>query len=132
MPRLLLVDDDPVIRDIIPLFIASELGHTVAAAPDGESAWTMITDALRPPETAYAGYIIDLDMPHVGGIDLIQRIRWAAVPGKIIVFTGEDPVGDRGTLARFAIDALVLEKNHQALIEELRKLLDPEPESLPG
>jgi two-component system chemotaxis response regulator CheY len=66
--RVLVVDDDPVIRRIVQASLASA-GHTVEQAGDGQSALDLLKqDPIRL-------VITDWQMPGMDGPALIQRIR---------------------------------------------------------
>jgi two-component system, OmpR family, response regulator TrcR len=75
--RILVVEDNPVIRDLFRLGIyklQNELGGNhhhfeVEQAADGGSAWNYIQN--NPVELL----VVDLYLPVLNGIELIQRIR---------------------------------------------------------
>lgn len=68
MSRVLVVDDDPDIVDL--LRIRLELaGHTVVTASDGELGWEAILDEV--PDLA----VLDLSMPRLDGLSLTRRLR---------------------------------------------------------
>jgi DNA-binding response OmpR family regulator len=66
--RVLVADDDPVVRDLI-VAVLSELGHETEVASDGADAWR-IFEEWRPNLV-----ILDVDMPIVDGLEVCQRIR---------------------------------------------------------
>ncbi len=67
--RILLVDDDPAIRDTTPSLLGTR-GHSVDACADGESGLQRLRAAPRDYDLA----IIDLTMPGLGGARLLERI----------------------------------------------------------
>ncbi len=80
-PRLLVVDDEKVIREILADFLTME-GFAVGVAEDGVAA-------LRELETnAYDIVISDLKMPRMGGLDLLERIRRDFESVLVVIMTG--------------------------------------------
>lgn len=71
--RVLVVDDDPVLRKMLDVSL-QEGGHTVVQASDGRAAWELLrTDPIRL-------VITDWMMPEMEGPELIQRIRTTPSP----------------------------------------------------
>ena len=67
--RILLADDDPVIRHLVKSILRKE-GHEVVVAHDGrEAIRTLQTDAN------FSAAIFDMMMPHIEGIDIIRHMR---------------------------------------------------------
>lgn len=71
--RLLVVDDNPEIRESLSLLLKLA-GYDVIEAADGAHALEEL--AAERPDLV----ITDLRMPHVTGLDLIQRIRYSTEP----------------------------------------------------
>jgi DNA-binding response OmpR family regulator len=69
-PKILAVDDEPLIRMILRENLEMA-GYQVDEADDGEAAWRLIDAA---PD-AYGAVILDRMMPHLNGIDLLRRIK---------------------------------------------------------
>jgi CheY-like chemotaxis protein len=65
---VLVVDDEPVILDLVTEFLAEE-GYRFRRACDGLEAWGAITSA--PPRLL----LTDLRMPVMGGAELVTRLR---------------------------------------------------------
>jgi two-component system chemotaxis response regulator CheY len=90
--RVLVVDDDPVIRRIVQASLASA-GHTVEQAGDGQSALELLKhDPIRL-------VITDWQMPGMDGPELIQRLR-ASTPDAytyIILLTAKSEKEDVAT-----------------------------------
>ena len=66
--RILVVDDDPTMREIAVAAL-STAGHTMGTARDGGDGWQQLN------EDPFDLVLIDLDMPEVDGYTLIQWIR---------------------------------------------------------
>ncbi|KAA2236670.1 ATP-binding response regulator [Salinarimonas soli] len=90
--RVLVADDDPIMRE----FAIAQLAHpggTIVTAADGEEAW-----AILEREPAFDLVLSDLEMPVLNGFGLVERIRTserhAHLP--VVVITSRDDM--------FAID----------------------------
>lgn len=109
--RVLVVDDDPVLRDAVADHVA-DYGLAPMLAADGAEALSLLGKGPRP-----AAILLDVLMPRMGGRDLVARLRriprLAQIP--VILMTA---VTRRGSLPR--VDAL-LPKPFKA--EELRAAL---------
>lgn len=81
MARILLIDDDDLVRESLTIHL-QDAGHEVTAVADGRAG----VEGYRPG--SFDLVITDLFMPEVEGIETIRRLRQvdAAVP--IIAITG--------------------------------------------
>lgn len=66
--RILVVDDDPHIREVI-CFALAQAGHATATAEDGAKA---LAQLARAPADLI---ILDISMPELDGLELCRRIR---------------------------------------------------------
>jgi response regulator RpfG family c-di-GMP phosphodiesterase len=80
-PRVLIVDDEKFIRDILADFLGME-GYVVRTAEDGQAALNELTLAH------YDLVISDLKMPRMGGIELLEQIGSAAPNALTVIMTG--------------------------------------------
>ena len=80
-PRILVVDDEKVIREILADFLTME-GYVVHSVEDGAQA----IDELH--RRSYNLVISDLKMPNLGGLELIQRISEESIPVLTVIMTG--------------------------------------------
>jgi DNA-binding response OmpR family regulator len=87
MATVLLVDDDPKIRDLLRLYVERE-GHRALFAADGETA---LDTALRArPDLV----VLDVMLPGLDGLEVSRRIRDASdVP--ILLLTARSGEGDK-------------------------------------
>ena len=81
--HVLIVDDDPDIREILQTIVASE-GHHCQVATDGEMALDLIEN--DEPDVV----ISDIDMPKMDGIELLKRVK-AKCSSDVIIMTGFSP-----------------------------------------
>lgn len=83
--RILLVEDDPAMRESIRSLLERE-GFRVEMARDGAEAWELLARGPRP-----TAILADLFTPRMSGNDLVARIRrtprLAAIP--VIAMSGE-------------------------------------------
>jgi CheY-like chemotaxis protein len=66
--RILVVDDEPMVRFLLVRFLEEE-GHTVDEAADGIDALEQLS------QRAYDLLISDVHMPRLSGIDLVRAVR---------------------------------------------------------
>jgi diguanylate cyclase (GGDEF)-like protein len=87
--RVLLVDDDVLIRDYLGTIIAAG-GYEVATAPDAKTALTSMQNDFAPI------VILDVSMPGMDGLDLCRAIRRQAYSGYVYVMlhTSKDAEAD--------------------------------------
>src|SRR6187549_3445205 len=80
-PRVLVVDDEKFIRDIIADFLGME-GYIVRTAEDGTSAVNELERAR------YDMVISDLKMPRMGGLDLLKEVARTHPDTLTVIMTG--------------------------------------------
>lgn len=68
-PRILVADDDPVVRHLVCSVLKSE-GYEVVLAEDGRQ-----TLRILQTDTDFRGAIFDMMMPHIQGLDVIRHMR---------------------------------------------------------
>lgn len=81
---VLLVDDEPAIRDIGCTMLLDE-GHHILTAKDGEEAIQMFTEERGEIEVI----VLDWDMPLIDGLHALTRIRSFDSKVPVIVCTGD-------------------------------------------
>jgi CheY-like chemotaxis protein len=88
-PRILVIDDDPSVSEVLADALAED-GHDVVVAENGLTA----LDLIRA--TSFDLILSDLRMPELDGIALYRELerQWPAVARRVIFLTGngEDPV----------------------------------------
>jgi putative two-component system response regulator len=80
--KVLVVDDESVIRDTMRQFLERE-GHEVTCAEDAVAAEALIR------ETSVDVLVSDILMPRVSGVELMKRCREISPATKVILVTGE-------------------------------------------
>lgn len=90
-PRILIVDDDPIVADSLGEFLERE-GHATLTAASGEEAVAMLDSGPVVRGAAEQGpigvVITDLNMPRCDGITLLKTIRKKHPSVAVIVITG--------------------------------------------
>lgn len=89
MPRILVIDDDPLVRQATKILLSAR-GHQVTVAEDGKSG----IEAARTNRFDVA--IVDLFMPGLNGLKVIEAIRQAnphlpMIAASGFMFDGECP-----------------------------------------
>jgi two-component system chemotaxis response regulator CheY len=86
--RILIAEDDPVIRHLVCSIVKSE-GYEVVVTEDGREAIKILQH-----DTDFKGAIFDMMMPHIKGIDIIRHMRtekrFMRIP--VMVITSEQDI----------------------------------------
>ncbi|WP_433190589.1 response regulator [Actinoallomurus sp. CA-150999] len=126
--RVLLVDDDAMVRAGLSMMLDGAAGITVVAeAADGQEAITA-TDAYAPHVV-----LMDLRMPRVDGITATRRLRARARPPEVIVLTTFDT--DENILYALRAGAsgfLLKDASPQQIVEAVTRVAAGEPILSPG
>jgi two-component system, chemotaxis family, chemotaxis protein CheY len=87
-PRILVIDDDPTIRDLSRMHLTAA-GYEVEVAQDAVVAGRMV---LRSPPDLI---IADVNMPHMDGFEFIAALRADnSVPKIPVIFLTSDEEGE--------------------------------------
>jgi DNA-binding NtrC family response regulator len=95
--RILVVDNDPLNRQIIVRFLR-EANYEVYEADDGDSAIEMLH------KDSFELMICDVLMPHLNGFDVIDHMKSRSLPTRVILITGHPDLlakNGRGHLPSF-------------------------------
>jgi CheY-like chemotaxis protein len=68
MPRVLIIDDDPLLRELLRISLSSA-GHIVTEAPDAPSAIRTLL------QRDFDVVLTDIEMPYMDGLELAAAIR---------------------------------------------------------
>jgi DNA-binding NtrC family response regulator len=79
--RVLVVDDEEAVRETVSRYL-SRGGHEVETAPDGAAALEAFD------RRAFDVVVTDLNMPRLGGVDLVRRVKEKDPRTITIVLTG--------------------------------------------
>jgi DNA-binding NarL/FixJ family response regulator len=119
---VVIADDHPAIVDSVGRYLELNGIAVLGSAPDGDSA-VSLCEELRP-----AVALVDLRMPGLSGLAVLERLRLRAPDTKLLVYTG---IGDQ-TLVTHALEAGadgVIQKDASLveLIRAVRTVADDRP-----
>jgi len=123
---ILVIEDDPEVRELLDLFLTDE-GHTTATAPDGFAALDLISHGRIRPDLVLSDYNLPGGMD---GLHLIAKLRAAlghAVPA--IVLTGDISNETLREIARQGCIQLNKPMKLRELSQIIQRLL---PQSIPA
>ena len=92
MSTILIIDDEPGIRDVLADVLADE-GHAVISAEDGPSGLALM--AARTVDLVF----LDVWLPNMGGIDVLRRIRGEFPDAAVVMISGHANI-------KLAVDAV--------------------------
>ena len=88
MMRLLLVEDDDALREILSKRLTHE-GYAVDACGDGNEGLSYALGAT------YDGIILDIMLPGIDGLTLLTHLRARKVTASVLLLTARDGLDDR-------------------------------------
>ncbi len=88
---ILVVDDDPDIRELLELVLAMR-GYDVLSARDGADALEKLESGPRP-----ALVLLDLMLPHVDGYQVVRAMKSnpALAPIPVVIVSGDQAARDK-------------------------------------
>jgi DNA-binding NtrC family response regulator len=91
LTKILVVDDEPFIRDIVSRWLQDE-GHECVTAANVEEAWKILE------EDTFSLMLLDIMMPEEVGIVLLHKIREKQMDLAVIMISGVEPGIAKDTL----------------------------------
>ncbi|MBI5767712.1 MAG: response regulator [Verrucomicrobia bacterium] len=93
--NILIVDDEPVSRELLRSVVSAHEDHQITVVGDGEAAWTLLNEPGRSFDVAF----VDILMPELDGLGLLTRIRSTKALGstEVVLCTASN---DRSTIAK--------------------------------
>jgi len=100
--RVLVVDDDPMIRGLVEAMLTAE-GYTVVLAEDGRKGVEILDAEPRPLD--FQLIVLDVVMPGMNGLDVLTRLKLHSHTSDlpVLMLTGEDKAED--IMAGYSIGA---------------------------
>lgn len=114
--KIVVVDDEKNIRESLKILLEQE-GFSVDLAENGLSAQRIIM------ENSYDAAIVDLKMPGLSGLDLLEWIKSESIGIKVIMISAFGQVEDAvNALKRGALDYIVKPFDPELLIEKIHTI----------
>jgi two-component system OmpR family response regulator len=114
--RILIVDDDPGIRELMAAFLAGH-GYLVDSAPDGP------TMRARVAESHYALVVLDVMMPGEDGLTILRTLDRETGPAVILLSAIGEDIDRIVGLEMGADDYLAKPANPRELLARIRSVL---------
>jgi len=116
--RILFADDETSIQELMRIELP-RLGHEATVCPDGRTALAALD------RTAYDCVIVDLDMPGVGGLEVIARVRETSADTEAVIITGKSSLESAVAAVRQGVFDYLTKPcklaEIQAVLERVRK-----------
>jgi CheY-like chemotaxis protein len=120
MARILLIDDDDSVREMVALLLKHS-GHTVIEARDGQEGLDLF------PQAAADLVITDMHMPRKDGLEVLRALQDSRPPVKVIAISGGETSAIKHPLdtARLlgAMRTLAKPFSHSALLDAVNGAL---------
>lgn len=119
-PRILVVDDEPLIREMAREILEAS-GYDVTEAADGQSGLETFLEARGTFDLV----ILDLVMPRLHGFQVMDRIQRVMPSARILLSSGFSP-DSRPELTRPTATTAFLAKPYRSrdLLDQVRRLLE--------
>lgn len=105
--RVLIVDDEHAIRDLLTIAFRTH-GYSVDAVADGRAALERLDDPYFDADAV----ILDLDLPHVNGINVLQGLRQKYAELPVVIITGNLPHKTRELIEGMSNVSYILKPFH--------------------
>jgi DNA-binding response OmpR family regulator len=116
MKKILVVDDEPAIRDLVQMVLTRE-GYQVSVAQDGQTALTLVR-SIQPDLI-----LLDLMLPDISGHEVCKRIN-AQYQIPIIMLTAKNDIVDKVLGLEFGADDYITKPfDTRELLARLKALL---------
>jgi CheY-like chemotaxis protein len=69
--KLLIVDDEPVARQVLRQILSAQPEHQLTLAEGGAEAWALLDDPSRYFDIVF----LDVTMPEPDGLEIVRRLR---------------------------------------------------------
>jgi two-component system chemotaxis sensor kinase CheA len=116
--RVLVVDDSPVVRDLVSE-ILSDAGLTVETAEDGAAAWEIIQ--RQEPDLL----VSDVEMPRMTGLELLSHVRTRSQRLPVVLLTTRGSLEDRRKATTLGANAYLVKTDFQSdkLLDVVRRFV---------
>lgn len=87
-PTVLIVDDDPLLLDVVPSILMRGLPHVSV-----ETCQSSRLAAQKATHGHYDAAVVDLAMPELDGMDVLEHIRRGRPCTSLVLITGQKDIG---------------------------------------
>jgi DNA-binding NarL/FixJ family response regulator len=117
--EVLVVDDDPLIHELMPELLREALGEVeIVAVSDLESAFQRLAHH-KPPDFA----LLDLGLPGHAGLETLRRFRWKFTNVPLVILSAiDDPALIRVARGMGVVGYLPKNLNTDQRIEALKRI----------
>lgn len=123
--RVLVVDDDLLMREVLKAILRSEGFTVVGEAKDGQTGLAQ-TERLRPDAVC-----LDVNMPGISGIDTLKLMRQRYPETRVVMITGDASMATvREAVSYGAVGYIIKPFNAGRVADALRAALRPVGDSL--
>ncbi len=123
--RVLVVDDDLLMREVLKAILRSEGFTVVGEAKDGQAGLTQ-AERLRPDAIC-----LDVNMPGISGIDTLKLLRQRFPEIRVVMITGDASMATvREAVSFGAVGYIIKPFNAGRVADALRAALRPVGDSL--
>lgn len=110
--KVLIVDDDPILRDILHKMVASEGVSDIAEAHSGGQGLELWES--QSPNIIF----LDVQLPDMSGLDILKKIRATDPRVYIVVVTGHVSVNTVQEIVKFKADQYIVKPLDQQRIHQ--------------
>ena len=115
--KLLYVDDEPELRDLVENQLQLE-GYEVTTASDGVNALEILK------ENNFDVILLDVRMPRMGGIEVLQQLHNLNLHPRTIMLTGDNDIAVLARCACFGVyDYLTKPYNFHELVSSIDRAM---------
>ena len=117
MPHVVLVEDDALVRKLLEKRLLNA-GWQVSALRDGRGLLSLVAE--QAPDLI----LIDLGLPHIDGLALVEELRATGIDTPVMVLTAYDLPHLHATVRSTGANELVQKPyDQEELIHRMRRLL---------
>jgi two-component system alkaline phosphatase synthesis response regulator PhoP len=114
--RILFAEDHEPTRNFLAAVIR-KAGYLLDVTTDGRTALQL----FEKSSDAYDVVVTDHEMPHLNGLELVQKLRAARFPGSVVVVSGGLSSENAAAYANLEVDQVLSKPiSGRALIEAIR------------
>lgn len=111
-PRVLVVDDDNLMREILKAILRDEGFNVVGEAKDGASALGLV--GRHSPDVV----CLDVNMPGMSGLEVLKAVQDASPDTKVVMITGDSSTSTVREAVSFGASGYIIKPFNQKRVGE--------------